>query len=166
MPLPAAAQLSVAFTLGVLASIPGVLPAQLDTGHGPSNLSPAALRRIGCHATLAAVLLDAKGRAIGASGEHRDATDRERRALTAMWGHTCAVNSCGSSRVIPHHVLAWFLARRTTLRDLIPLCTGHHHALHDDARTLRLRDGRLINENGWTTQLPTTTAESGASRAA
>ncbi len=150
----AGARLSVAFTLAVLAGTPGVLPAQLDSGRGPVNLSPAALRRIGCHATLAAVLLDAHGRAVGASGEHRDATDRERRALTAMWGHTCAVNGCGSTRSVPHHVLAWHLARRTTLRHLLPLCSGHHHALHDEARTLRLRDGRLIDENGWTTQLP------------
>jgi hypothetical protein len=40
---------------------------------------------------------------------------------------------------------------RTTLADIVPLCKGNHHDVHDGHRTLLLRDGRRIDENGWVT---------------
>jgi hypothetical protein len=43
----------------------------------------------------------------------------------------------------------WWKTGRTTLGDLVPLCKGNHHDLHDGRRTLLLRDGRRIDENGW-----------------
>lgn len=39
--------------------------------------------------------------------------------------------------------------KQTRLRDLAPLCEHCHHDLHEGHATLRLRDGRLIDENGW-----------------
>lgn len=129
----------------------GALPGQLSTGHGPVGLSAAALRRAGCHSTLSAVIVDAEGRPVGASGQHRNATDRERRALHTIWGTACAVNGCGEHRTVPHHVRPWQLTGQTRLRDLIPLCTRHHHALHDAGHTLRLRDRREITQTGWVT---------------
>jgi hypothetical protein len=36
---------------------------------------------------------------------------------------------------------------------MIPACEHCHHDLHDGHRTLRLRDGRLINEYGWLTSV-------------
>lgn len=38
---------------------------------------------------------------------------------------------------------------RTQIKDLVPLCPGHHHDLHLGKRALRLRDARLVNESGW-----------------
>ncbi|MGI8535929.1 MAG: hypothetical protein ACR2K2_05405, partial [Mycobacteriales bacterium] len=38
---------------------------------------------------------------------------------------------------------------QTRLRDLAPVCTHCHHDLHEGHATLRLRDGRLINDHGW-----------------
>ncbi len=143
------AALTVTVTLAELAGVLGALPGQLSTGHGPIGLTGAALRRAGCHSTLAAVIVDAEGRPVGASGQHRNATDRERRTLHTIWGAACAVNGCGDHRTVPHHVRPWHLVARTRLRDLIPLCNQHHHALHDGGHTLRLRDGREITETGW-----------------
>lgn len=146
--------LTVVTTVDALEQVPGVLPAQLDSLRGPVPLSAAAVRRLGCWSRLSAVLLDAHGRPVGASGEHRHATRRERRALRARWGSRCGVNGCGSLGRVPHHAEPWWKTRRTRLDDLVPLCEHHHHDVHDGHRTLRLRDGRLLDENGWASQLP------------
>ena len=132
----------------------GALPGTLLLPTGPVPISPAATRRHGCHSRLSAVLLDAARTPVGASGSHRSATARERRALRAKWGDHCAGNGCASTRTVPHHVRPWWQTGRTTLEDLVPLCKGNHHDLHDGHRTLRLRDGRLIDENGWVEEDP------------
>jgi hypothetical protein len=130
---------------GRFGSLPGT--ALLPTG--PTSISVTALRRAGCDSRLNAVLLDAARTPVGASGTHRHATERERRAMRARWGHYCAGNGCASTRTVPHHVRPWWKTGRTELGDLVPLCKGNHHDVHDGHRTLRLRDGRLIDENGW-----------------
>jgi hypothetical protein len=127
----------------------GSLPGTLLLPTGPFPLSLDALRRIGCDSRLNAVLLDAARTPIGASGTHRHATDKERRALRAMWGDYCAGNGCGSTDTVPHHVSPWWKTGRTKLEDLVPLCKSDHHDVHDGHRTIRLRDGRLIDDNGW-----------------
>ena len=109
---------------------------------------------MGCDSRLNAVLLDAARTPIGASGTHRHATEKERRALRAIWGDYCAGLGCPNTDTVPHHVPPWWKTGRTTLADLVPLCKSTHHDVHDGHRTIRLRDGRLINENGWVTEEP------------
>ncbi len=146
---PSPASLTVTATLAALAGEPGAPPGLLQTARGVVPLTPAALRRHGCDPRLSAVLLDALGRPVGASGEHRHATERERRVLVAVWGHDCAVNGCGGPGTVPHHVDRYAVSGCTRLPDLVPVCTHHHHDVHEGKKTLRLRDGRLIDESGW-----------------
>jgi hypothetical protein len=127
----------------------GTLPGTLLLPTGPVPLSTEALHRHGCHSRLDAVLLDAARHPVGASGSHRHATERERRALHAKWGDYCAVLGCASTDTIPHHAEPWWKTGRTKLGDLVPLCKSNHHDIHDGHRTLLLRDGRRIDENGW-----------------
>lgn len=96
------------------------------------------------------MIVDAAGRPVGASGTHRNATRRERRALHAQWGG-CAIAGCAQpfNRTRPHHVIPWWLSKITRLRDLVPVCEHHHHDVHEGRRTLRLRDGRYISPIGW-----------------
>ena len=112
-------------------------------------MTPAQLRRSGCGSALSAVLLDARGRPVGASGTHRHANRRERRAMRAAWGSTCGVNGCTLPWEVPHHAEPWWKTLVTVLKDLVPLCTHHHHDVHDGHKVLRLRDGRLLDEWGW-----------------
>lgn len=133
-----------------LAGAPGAMPATLDTRRGSIPVRPSTLQRMACAAAgVSAVLRDAEGRPVGASGTHRHATRRERRTLRAQWGPRCAVRGCRNRATIPHHVIPWWLVRRTRLADLVPLCEHHHRDVHDGHRTLRLRDARLIDEHGW-----------------
>jgi hypothetical protein len=146
---PQPATITITAGLDTLEGRFGALPGTMLLPDGPFPLSLDALRRMGCDSRLNAVLLDAARSPIGASGTHRHATDKERRALRAKWGDYCAGNGCGSTDTVPHHVPPWWKTGRTKLEDLVPLCKSDHHDVHDGHRTIRLRDGRLIDENGW-----------------
>jgi len=146
-PLPN--RLTITGTIEALEGRLGALPGTLETGGQPVPLTTAQLRRMGCYSDINAVLLDALGNPIGASHTRRNLTPRERRALRAQWGPHCAVAGCTSTRTVPHHVEPYWWTRLTRYRDMIPICEHCHHDVHDGHRTLRLRDGRLINELGW-----------------
>jgi hypothetical protein len=148
---PRPAQLTITATLDALEGRLGALPGLLTTPGQPARLRTSTLQRLGCHSQLTVVLLDALGNPLGASGTHRSASSRERRALRAQWGATCAVAGCPNTHTVPHHAIPWWLAHRTRLNDLVPLCEHCHHDLHEDRRTLRLRNGRHIDDHGWTT---------------
>jgi hypothetical protein len=49
----------------------------------------------------------------------------------------------------PHHVLGYAENQVTSLDETLPVCETLHHDLHDGHRTVRLRDGRFLNENGF-----------------
>ncbi|MCW2607314.1 MAG: hypothetical protein JWO60_2007 [Frankiales bacterium] len=146
---PARALVSITARLDTLEGRLGAPPGTLHTAAGPVRLSSATVRRHMCGGQLAAVLLDVAGRPVTASGEHRHATRRERRAMRAAWGSTCAVNGCTLTGVVPHHVEPFNLSGQTRLADLAPLCEHHHHDVHEGHKTLRLRDGRRIDDRGW-----------------
>ena len=143
-----AADITIIARQDTLEQQPGALPCRMSDG---SRLPVDTVRRLGCDSRISAVVLDAAGQPVGASGNHRNATRRERRALQAQWGG-CAVDGCARpfTRTRPHHVVPWWLSRITRLRDLAPICDSHHHDIHEGRRTLRLRDGRYINPTGWT----------------
>ncbi len=149
---PAPAALTVVCTVEALDGRPGALPGLLQTSGLPVTLRPETLRRLGCDSELTAVLLDATGKPIGASGTHRTATKRERAALRARWGPCCAVAGCTRTVTTPHHVIPWWLSKQTVLKDLIPICAPDHRDLHEHHRTLRLKGGRLIDELGWVSE--------------
>lgn len=146
---PAPASLTIIASLAAIEGRLGSLPGMLTGTGQPASVGTAALQRLGCFSELNAVLLDAVGNPVGASHTRRNATRRERRALRAQWGPTCAVDGCTNTATVPHHVDPWWHSKRTRLRDLVPACTHCHHDLHEGHRTLRLRDGRLFDENGW-----------------
>ncbi len=141
------ADLTIIARAETLAGCPGSPPARLSDG---TRISLAAARRLGCDSRIMAVVLDATGKPLAASGTHRHATKRERQALHAQWGG-CAVDGCAQpfSRTRPHHVIPWWLSKITRLKDLAPVCEHHHHDIHEGNRILRLRDGRCISPRGW-----------------
>ena len=117
----------------------------------PVPVPRETLQRLGCHSELNVVVLDALGRPVGASTTLRSATRRQRQALQAVWGPWCAVAGCTQTATVPHHVRPWWSSHQSVLRDLLPLCQHDHRDLHEGHRTLRLKDGRHIDEHGWTT---------------
>ena len=136
-------------SLADLGAAAGVLPGTLTGPDGRVSLSAAALRRLGCGSPLSLVLLDAARNPVGASSTRRHATERERRALRARQGDLCGISACPNPWTVPHHVEPWWKTARTALKDLLGVCRHCHHDVHDGRRTLLLRDGRYLDENGW-----------------
>jgi hypothetical protein len=47
-----------------------------------------------------------------------------------------------------HHVVPWERGGTTDLANLLPLCTEHHHLVHEGGWTIQLSDDRRVR---WTT---------------
>lgn len=125
-----------------------------ETGSG-LPVPPASVRRAMCEGRIVPVIVDPNGVVLGAGRTIRHANRHQRRALRAMY-RTCAVGDCDVpfDRCEIHHILPWELGGATDLDNLVPVCSRHHHALHDLAwrldlspeRTLTVtdRDGRTL----------------------
>ena len=151
---PAPVAITILATADAIEGRAGALPGLLLTPGQPVSLPTDTLRRIGCHSELTAVLLDALGRPVTASTTRRTADKRQRAALHALWGPWCAIAGCTRTTTVPHHVRPWWQSHQTVLQDLLPLCEHDHHDLHEGHRTLRLKDGRHIDEHGWVDDSP------------
>ena len=60
---------------------------------------------------------------------------------------TCAVDGCSVrfSRCRIHHIHWWEHRGMTDLHNLIPLCSRHHHAVHDHGWQLKLDTARNLS---------------------
>jgi hypothetical protein len=95
-------------------------------------LPPATVRRLACNADIIPVVLGGAGRVVDVGRARRLATADQRRALRAMH-RTCAAPDCpvrfGDCDI--HHLQEWRHGGMTDLVNMIPLCSRHHHLLHD-----------------------------------
>jgi len=76
----------------------------------------------------------------------------ERRAKRVETGGRCQASGCAcgpGQRLVPHHPEAYAVCGTTSLSETVLFCERDHHHLHA-GRTLRLRDGRWLDERGWT----------------
>jgi hypothetical protein len=129
---------------------PGVLPAVGDSG----ALIPRALvRRWWCDSSVTAFVMSLGGKALRVIHGQRTLTARERRALYLETGGQCAALDCTSTHpdplleVVPHHAKRWADCGRTTLDETVLLCKHDHRDLHE-GKTILLRDGRYLTEQG------------------
>jgi hypothetical protein len=90
------------------------------------------------------VVLHAPG-ALDLGRTSRVANPAQRRALRGLYA-TCAIPGCAVhyDRCHLHHVIWWRNGGRTDLDNLIPLCTHHHHRVHDDEWRLELGSNREL----------------------
>jgi hypothetical protein len=103
------------------------------------------VRRLCCEAHVIPIVLGADGEALAVGREQRVANRGQRRALRAMY-RTCAHPHCD----VPfdhcqiHHVIPWERFGLTDLENLLPLCSKHHHLVHEGRWQLTLRADRTI----------------------
>jgi hypothetical protein len=95
-------------------------------------LPPATVRRLACDANIIPIVLDGNRRVVDVGRAKRLATADQRRALRAMH-RTCAAPDCpvrfGDCDI--HHLKEWRDGGLTNLENLIPLCSKHHHLIHE-----------------------------------
>lgn len=146
-------QVYVTLTEHTLTGAPGAPPPRTDSG----RLIPRGLvRRRWCDADVTAFVLSLGGKALRVVHSQRTVTAQERRALAVEGGDRCAGDGCCSGQpdllttIRPHHVLGYAEDQVTCLDETLPVCEVLHRDLHEGHRTVRLRDGRYVNEHGFT----------------
>lgn len=122
---------------------------QTAAGH---DLPPESLARLCCDATLRRVTLDERGVPIDVGRKYRTATDAQWAAIKAVHT-TCAWDGCTApiSWCQAHHVHEWEHGGHTDLDNLVPLCTRHHHQVHEGRWRIELlpdRSLRILRPDG------------------
>ena len=115
---------------------------QTAAGH---DLAPESVARLCCDAVLRRVTLDERGVPIDVGRTYRTATDGQWAALKAV--HTsCAWDGCTApiSWCQAHHVREWENGGPTDLDNLVPLCSRHHHQVHEGRWRLKMLPDRSI----------------------
>ncbi|MFW2335484.1 DUF222 domain-containing protein, partial [Ilumatobacter sp.] len=115
-----------------------------ETSDG-AELPPASVARLLCEGRVTPVIVGANGTALDAGRTVRHANRAQRRALRAMY-RSCAFGDCDVAfdRCEIHHVLPWEFGGPTDLANLLPLCSRHHHVVHEGGWRLELDDDRSL----------------------
>lgn len=102
-------------------------------------ISVSAARRLACDAHIIPHVLGAAGQPLDIGRTRRLATGAQRNALRVLHHGTCGIENCD----VPfdycdiHHITWWEHSGPTDLANLVPLCSRHHHFVHDLNWTLR-----------------------------
>lgn len=115
-----------------------------ETGDG-QRLSDAAVSRLCCDAVLRRVILDGDGVPIDVGRRYRTATDAQWAALRAVYS-SCAWAGCDRplSHCQAHHLRHWQAGGPTDLDNLVPLCSHHHHLVHEGRWHIELLADRAM----------------------
>ena len=110
-----------------------------ETGNG-APISPATARRIACDAGIIPIVLSGTGQPLDVGRAKRLATGNQRIALRAVHA-TCAAKGCDMpfDWCEMHHIIDFEFFGPTDLENLVPLCSRHHHLIHDGGWNL-IRD--------------------------
>ncbi|MEL7155030.1 MAG: HNH endonuclease [Actinomycetota bacterium] len=115
---------------------------QTAAGH---ELSDAAVGRLTCDGLVRRVRLDRGGVPIDVGRARRTATDGQWAAIRALH-HSCAWAGC-EKRIDwcqLHHIVPWSAGGATDLDNLVPLCSEHHHRVHEGGWSIELLADRSL----------------------
>lgn len=110
-----------------------------------NELAFETIRRLCCDARVRTVRLDTDGRPINVGRRHRTATHHQWAALKAIYA-SCAWSNCDRpvSWCQAHHINQWEHGGLTDLDNLVPLCSRHHHAVHEGQWAIKLLPDRTL----------------------
>ncbi|MCU1394369.1 MAG: hypothetical protein JWM34_2797 [Ilumatobacteraceae bacterium] len=117
----------------------------VDNGFN-ADLPIESYRRWACTAGIIPAVLDGDGVALDLGRTRRLATKHQRRALRAMY-LWCAIPGCKvrSKHCEPHHLKFWDEDfGPTDLANLVPLCSRHHHCVHEGHWRLVMHPDRSL----------------------
>ena len=97
-----------------------------------------SVRRMMCTGVVTPVMTR-DGVVLSVGRTQRLATRAQRRALRVMY-RTCAIPGChvGFDHCVPHHIHWWRRGGATDIDNLLPLCSKHHHRVHDQGWQVHL----------------------------
>ncbi len=102
-------------------------------------------RRLACDASIIPVVLGSPSQPLDVGREARVATTAQKAAARAVH-QTCSVKGCDVAFQYcdMHHVKWWRNGGQTDFDNLVPLCSKHHHLVHDHGWELRLDDEHSV----------------------
>jgi hypothetical protein len=111
---------------------------------GPS-LAVETVRRLGCDASVVAVLEDENGEPLNVGRKTRTLPPSIRRALHSRDKEGCRFPGCTNKHYVDgHHIKHWANGGETRLSNLVLLCRYHHRQVHEGGVTIQvLNDGVL-----------------------
>jgi hypothetical protein len=116
----------------------------LDIGLGRFGLPVETIRRWACLGTITPVVVAADGVRLHLGRETRLANRAQRRALRVLY-RTCALCDVPFEHTQAHHV-SWYGRQHglTDIDNLLPLCSRHHHLVHEGGWQLHLAPDRTL----------------------
>ena len=128
---------------------------ETETG---APVATESLERHLCNSVYRKVTLDESRVPINVGRKYRTATDAQWSALKSMYS-TCAFYDC-QTRINwcqPHHIRYWRHGGKTDLNNLVPLCSEHHHLVHEGGWKIALLPDRRMKIFDKTARLVATT---------
>ncbi len=120
-----------------LAFTGGVGGVRVSNGPGEALISQQSVERITCDCEIHRIVLSPKGEPLDVGRATRTISLPMRRALVIRDGG-CRVEGC--DRPPPwcegHHIITWAQGGKTELRNLVLLCSRHHHGVHQYEYTI------------------------------
>lgn len=116
----------------------------VDAGLGRFGLPIETVRRWACLGTITPVVVGADGVRLFLGRETRLANRAQRRALRVLY-RTCALCDVPFEHTQAHHV-SWYGLEHglTDIDNLLPLCSRHHHLVHEGGWRLVLAADRTL----------------------
>jgi hypothetical protein len=92
------------------------------------------------------VVVDEHDQPLSVGRRHRTATDAQWAALRTVY-RSCAWDGCDRplNHCQAHHITEWNRGGPTDLANLVPLCTHHHHLVHEGRWRIKLLPNRSLH---------------------
>lgn len=125
--------------------INGVHGATICETQSGIPLPVQTVQRLCCEAEVLPITLRNGSEILNVGRTHRTATRAQRRALAAVH-RTCAHPHCAVSfdHCQIHHIIPWEKGGLTDVNNLVPLCSRHHHLVHEGLWTIHLKPDRSM----------------------
>lgn len=118
-------------------------PGRCEPEDGPT-LAAETVRRLGCDASLVAIVEDGEGRVLDVGRRTRSIPPAIGRALRAR-DRGCRYAGCTQTHFVDgHHVEHWAHGGPTRLSNLVLLCRRHHRHVHEGGATVRMLDDGAV----------------------
>ncbi|MGH1489550.1 MAG: HNH endonuclease [Acidimicrobiales bacterium] len=115
---------------------------QTESGH---DVAPESIARLCCDAVVRPVSLDQSGVPINVGRKYRTATDAQWAAVKTIHAR-CGWEGCAApiGWCQAHHIREWENGGATDFDNLIPLCSKHHHRVHEGQWSIKLLPDRSL----------------------
>jgi hypothetical protein len=101
-----------------------------------SLLTGEAVRRLACDAGIHRMVVRGVSEFLDIGRKTRTWTVAQRRAIRARHNHRCAAGGCNRRITHIHHLEWWENGGETNIDNGVPLCSYHHHLVHDAGWTI------------------------------